>query len=44
VRDLETSTMKPPRQQLRCCTTEEEDQEQEELGRMNKESHQRLSG
>ena len=38
--DLETSTKKPPRQQLRCCTIEE----QEELGRMNKESHQLLGG
>jgi hypothetical protein len=36
--------MKPPKRQLRCCTTEEAEQEQEELGRMNKESHQPLSG
>ena len=37
-------TMKPPRPQLGCCTVEEADQEQGELGRMNKESHQILSG
>jgi len=36
--------MKPPRQQLRCCTIEEAEQEQEDLRRMNKESHQLLSG
>jgi hypothetical protein len=36
--------MKPPRQQLLCCTTEEAEKGQEELGIMNKESHQLLSG
>ena len=37
-------TMKPPRPQLGCCTVEEADREQGELRRMNKESHQLLSG